>query len=244
MHSAGLWPCAIDDCGAMKHDEPRARGRTAWENRCVDRSPARHPEASTTIMVLISSAALALAIAGTSACVDEPKLTLVADPDADTATTDGAAGTDGGGDGGGIIDDTVVARAACAAACPGAGGTCDGAICVIACPGSAACAAGVTCPAGVACHVTCDGKLSCKGVDCATATFCKIDCNGESSCGPVAGEALQAEITCTGKDACKDARCGGDTCTVQCANEGCKAGEVRCCAKQQCTVNGAPGRCR
>ena len=135
------------------------------------------------------------------------------------------------------------AHAACVAACP-AGGTCEGGTCVLACPGIVTCKLGVKCPPGIPCHVTCLGARACGAVDCGTASSCRVDCNGDAACGKIASASPSTEIVCTGKMACKDARCDGDTCTVQCDGNACKPMDIKCCATTSCTVNGGPGTCK
>jgi len=189
--------------------------------------------------LLLASAALSGALI---ACVSTPDLTTVNDPPG--PNTDDAGAADGGVTN---LDSAVPppdasAIAACAAACPQVGGTCDGATCVIACPGPPACTTALTCPTGVACKVLCPSEKSCASVDCGSASTCRVECTGKDACRSVRSNAGQTELVCSGKDACKDIGCAGDACVVQCMADGCKANEVKCCAKQ-CTVNGAPGKC-
>ena len=194
---------------------------------------------------MVRSLVLASAVlsgAALVACVSAPDLTTVNDPPG--PSTDDAGTAEGGVN----LDSAVPlpdasAVTACAAACPQAGGTCDGATCVIACPGPPACATTLTCPTGVACKILCASEKSCESVDCGSASSCRVECTGKEACGSVRSNAGQTDLVCSGKDACKDVGCSGDACTVQCMADGCKPMEVNCCARQ-CTVNGAPGKCR
>ena len=194
----------------------------------------------------IASALAITAFFAWAGCISSPTLTTANDV---FASGDGGNLTsDDGGTAGetapasdGSPDDP--AHAACVAACP-AGGTCEGGTCVLSCPGISTCKSGVKCPAGIPCRVSCVGARSCGPVDCGTASTCRVDCNGDSACGRITSAAPATEIVCTGKTACKEAGCNGDTCTVQCDGDACKAQEVKCCATTSCTVNGAAGSCR
>jgi hypothetical protein len=200
------------------------------------------------VVLVVATASFAVVYA--VGCVRDPELNPLSDG-GESVATDGT-GIDPAPDGappaidaaaigdGAPLDDA--AAAACAAVCGAAGGTCVGATCVIACPGAPSCLTGVTCAPGVPCQIKCVGKTVCGQVSCGTAPSCSIECTGEQACLRVSSSSAQTVLVCTGKDACKTSICSGDTCSIQCWNEGCRIEDLDCCAKQ-CTVNGAPGRC-
>ena len=187
-----------------------------------------------------------------------------------TAATAGAGGSAAGGapvepaGAGGMPLDPPTTGAGGMAGMPGAAceppapllcppycvGGCGDGICHIACKGERSCRGRdfLLCPAGYACDVVCEDKQACQEarITCPSCGVCTVTCTGEQACAQAeiaCGEGGTCQKACDGKDACKDVGCSGDACTVQCIADGCKPMEVNCCARQ-CTVNGAPGKCR
>jgi hypothetical protein len=119
--------------------------------------------------------------------------------------------------------------------CVLAGGACnsDGTICTITTAGTDK----VVCPAGLECHVNCQGSDdACKdGVDCTQANKCTILCNGTRACrdGDVQCNTNNdaCSVTCMGADACGNhgITCGGGSCAGNCLGaNACQSGGVIC----------------
>jgi len=126
----------------------------------------------------------------------------------------------------------------------------------------------ITCPPGLACHVTCEGSMSCMArIDCTAARACTVDCTGPDSCffgatcgafpcaihcigagscGPLdCGAAAQCSISCPAVSSCNfGVRCGERTCSVDCSGDGSCGGRVDCTTACACDVTCAAGACR
>jgi hypothetical protein len=193
-------------------------------------------------------------------CIDSPDLVTAAPgPDSpppsgeQTTSTPSTDATDAAqqGDGAASIESDasdaappVVIDPVKAQACADAKGSFDGTKCVIACTLAAKCG-DRRCPAGMPCEVTCIGEKTCKKVECGSATSCSVRCEGLQACdGDVKSiDLASTAIVCDGTQACNGkVFCSGVACALTCANDGCKAGEVSCCATT-CTLNGSVGTC-
>ncbi|MCC6527896.1 MAG: hypothetical protein IT373_34945 [Polyangiaceae bacterium] len=138
----------------------------------------------------------------------------------------GGSGGDGAGGGGAGASDPCDPGV-----CELAGGACTGGACTFSCEsppaggggagGDASCAA-VDCPAGMPCHILCNGPGSCPNLlGCpAGVPACHIECTG--------GACLQVD-------------CAAESCLLECTGGSC--GRVTCDLAGDCTVNCEVGSC-
>ena len=175
-------------------------------------------------------------------------------PDAECAPSGvcvdpGAVEPDGGpGDDAGPVGGCDPSR------CQGPGRACENNVCTIRCQAGAC--TGDVCPGDQDCSVICGGGAagSCGAFECTTRGSCSILCDVDDACAQVRCNAATCAVDCNKKRACADlrvdagsatvkcrdygnmndftcdeVRCGGGSCNLTCAGNGC-AGNHGCCA--------------
>lgn len=147
-------------------------------------------------------------------------------------------GGDGGGDGSGgdaALDADGTAPDGSTFTCPSACTTCTGTTCNILCDDTHVCAKPIVCPAGLPCHVTCNGGDACsqRTVSCTNASSCLVDCTRAHACQTMGVDCGSGacRVDCTGfAEACVSVSIGAKSAASLCLRCEAIGGAAACTA--------------